>query len=142
MSSIIIDSEEVFKIQLLEDIGERFMVFKSNHKYSVVDFICINKNNLRNFHIEHKKRRGKKCSFKTLYIGFDKVNKVEEYFKETYYIWDYDNELYWVKHKKEFLERDISWVNGSRVYNIFVSEVNTGYDNFIQLINSFSNDRF
>jgi hypothetical protein len=140
--SIIIDSEEIFKIQLLEDIGERYMVFKSNHKYSVVDFICINKNNLRNFHIEHKKRSGEKCDFDTLYIGFDKVNKVNEYFKDTYYIWDFDNVFYWVKHNEDFLNRNTGYSNGSKVYHILVSEVKTGYSNFIELINSFSNNRY
>jgi len=140
--NIIIDSEEIFKVQLLEDIGDRYMVFKSNHKYSVVDFICINKNNLRNFHIEHKKRSGEKCDFNTLYIGFDKVNKVNEYFKNTYYIWDFDNVFYWVKHNEDFLNRDTGFINGSKVYHILVSEVNTGYNNFIELINSFSNNRY
>lgn len=142
MNSLIIDSEELFKIQLLESIGDKYMIFKSQHKFAVVDFISINKNNLRTFYIEHKKRYGEKCNYKTLYIGYDKVNKVEEYFKEdTYYIWSFDNVFYWVKHKTDFINREVGWVKQSKVYHILLSEVNIGYDKLLEEIDSFSNDR-
>ena len=107
----------------------------------VINFICINKNNIRTFYIEHKKRYGKKCNYNTLYIGFDKVNKINSLYQNTYYIWSFDNVFYWVKHKEDFLNRDTGYISGSKVYNILVSEVNIGYDKFLEEISKFSNNR-
>ena len=142
MSEIILDSEELFKLQLLESIGDRYMCFKSQHKFSVIDFICINKNNLNNFYIEHKKREGEKCNYSTLYIGYDKVNKVNQYYSNCYYVWSFDNVFYWVKHNESFLQYNTTYLNGSRVYLIPVNICNTSYESFVSEINSFSNNRY
>ncbi len=142
MSEIILDSEELFKLQLLESIGEKYMCFKSQHKYSVIDFICINKNNLNNFYIEHKKRYGEKCNWTTLYIGFDKVNKINQFYQNCYYVWSFDNVFYWVKHNESFLQLNSGFCNGSKVYHIPVDMCNTTYETFIGEIDKFSNDRY
>lgn len=141
-NGLILDSELKFKIKLLNDIGEKYMLIKSNHKYSVIDFICINKNNLRNFYIEHKYKKYDYCGYDTLYIGYDKVNKVNEYFYNTIYIWEFNKELYWIKHNKNFLTYEKVYVNGGDAYDILVSDCNSGYDSLLNYIGGLSNNRF
>ncbi len=139
--NIVIDSEEKFKIKLLSDIGDKYLCFKSQHNFSPIDFICINKMNLKTFYIEHKKRKGARCNYETLYIGFNKVNEIDEHYKHSYYVWEFDEVFYWIKHSPEFLKLNNSYVNGSRVYHIEKSECFIGYETLLNEINSFSNER-
>lgn len=140
---IILDTEQLFKIQLLNDIGDKYVIMKSQDKYCRVDFICINKKNIKSFYIEHKSRIKQNFTFDSVMIGFDKVNKVNEYYYgNCIYVWDFKNIFYWVKHKQSFTEYRNGYCCGSKVIYINVEECNIGYDTLITYIQSLSNKSF
>ena len=141
-NEIILDSEDLFKIKLLEEIGDNWLMIKSQNIMCPLDFLCVNKNNIKTLHLEHKRRTGKECVFKTLYIGFDKVNKIQEHYKKCIYIWEYDNQLYWVKHKKEFVNNRTGYSRGKKIYHIDKDICNLGFESLVKYIGSLSNERF
>ena len=141
-NEIILDSEDLFKIKLLEEIGVNWLMIKSQNQMCPLDFLCVNKNNIKTLHLEHKRRSGNECVFNTLYIGYDKVNKIEEHYKKCIYIWEYDNMFYWVKHRKDFLNKRTGYCRGKKVYHIEKEICNLGFDSLVSYINSLSNDRF
>ena len=62
-NEIILDSEELFKIKLLEKVGSEWLMLKSQYQMCCIDFIMVNKQNLKSIHLEHKRRSGSKCNF-------------------------------------------------------------------------------
>ena len=140
--NIILDTEQLFKIKLLNEIDNDYLMIKSNHKYSVIDFICINKNNLRTFYIEHKFKTYDKCYYDTLYIGYDKVNKCNKYFYNTIYIWEFKEELYWIHHSKDLLNSKQTYINGGECYEIDITKCNNTFDSLLEYINNLSNNRY
>ena len=141
-NNIILDTEHLFKIKLLNEVGENWLMIKSQHNCCVVDFVMVNKMNVKTIHLEHKKRSGYKCNYDTLFMGFDKINKVDKYYKKCIYVWEYDNELYWIKHKKSLLKCNTGFIMGGKVYHINKSECKVGFDTLLTYINNLSNDRY
>lgn len=144
--SVILDSEQLFKVKLLNSINidedNKWYMIKSRHRFAPIDFICINMNNLRTFYIEHKKRTESICLYNTLFINAEKIEKITTYFNHhSIYVWSFGKEFYWVKHKEDFNNYPTSVIRDAVVVNIPIDECNNSYDELVSYIDSLSNGR-
>ena len=69
------------------------------------------------------------------------MNKIDKYYKKCIYVWEYDNVLYWTKHKHSFLDCKTGYCNGGRVYYIPIdNKVYLGMDTLYKYINKLNHN--
>ena len=139
---LILDSEELFKIKMLDALNKNksndkndlknFEMIKSIHKFCSVDFAIINKYNLLSCYVEHKCKKINSTDFTTFFIGYNKLAMIEAYYgqQKLFLVFDCEDELYFCEYDEKLLKRDKKMVRGSRVIEINKSECGIGFDNF------------
>ena len=98
-------SETKFIMLLIQHLGDDYEIIKSHNKQCSVDFLIVNKLNLKTITIEHKYR---KCVdiFDTLFIGSTKLNNIiTKYDSNCILVWEFEaGELYFIKTTPHFLK--------------------------------------
>ena len=119
-----IDSEAKFMAELLATLNvndnDNFKMIKSKNKYCSLDFILLNEYNLQNLFIEHKKKNIDASKYDTLFIGYDKLIKIDTFYhsSNTLLVWECKNAIYFTMFDKSFLKNNTKYVNGSKCFEI------------------------
>jgi len=136
--TIILDSESRFKKRLLDSTKDySYKMIKSENKYCSVDFLCINKNNLKSLLIEHKLKNINAEYFDSLMIGRSKLDACKKDYNNTLIIWECRNEIYYCFYSLELHASRLETINNSDVFFISKNLVSSGYDNLVESINDF-----
>ena len=100
---IILDQEHIFKLKVKAELGNEYKIIKSRWVYSPIDFIIVNRLNLKILYIEIKKRSQNK--YKSVIINYSKLTNMNSNFQNTLMIFEYDNldYLMYIKYDKSFL---------------------------------------
>ena len=121
-TQILLPKEFVFYEKLLNLISNEFYIQKSTDKYCSVDFILINKSNIQTMYIEHKFRNVNDI-YDTLMIGEAKIRNIMTKYKNTYVVWEFNNDVFYVKKvDKTFNKYDVKTVQNSNAYMVLKSE--------------------
>ena len=125
-----LDSEELFKIQLIEMLGDaKYTMIKSQHKYCCVDFMLLNQSNLLSVLIEHKRKHIDAGKYDTFFIGYSKLITLETYYnRPLFLVFECNDSLYWCEYSEEFVNRPTKLINGGRVIEIDKSECGVGLE--------------
>ena len=114
-NNIILDSEKLFAIKInnyLNKNNANWIIHKSEFKYSHLDFLLINLNNLYSVYIEYKER----CyavgytSYETYFISLKKFYAIKKHYHNCYIIFDFthstknEDEFYYIKYDKELFD--------------------------------------
>lgn len=134
-----VDSEFKFMIELLSTLNvnnDNFKMIKSTNKYCSLDFILLNEYNLQNLFIEHKRKRIDASNYETLFIGYDKLIKIDTFYHSanTLLVWECDNATYFTMYNKDFLNNKTKFVNGSKCFEIDKSMCGIGMEKLNLLI--------
>lgn len=98
---------------------KNWKIIKSDYKYSYIDFILINLNNLYSIHLEYKERqycRGY-THYDSYFISLRKYEAIQKCYNNCYIVWDFthdtknNNEFYYIKFDDELFksfEKDYS----------------------------------
>ena len=126
-------NEAIFLNALETQLGSDWALKKTANPKCNVDFVVRKKNRVIGY-IELK-CRAELEKHKTLMIGWTKLNRLEERYKETIIVWFcVDTQTIWsCKYSTELLSSDDGWFNGSRVYYVCKSYCKTGMDNLLEL---------
>jgi len=136
--SFILDSEGRFKSRLLLDFNDKnYDVKKSQYKYCSIDFIVLNLDNLKSIYIEHKDKKINAKNFQSFMINKCKLDACKRYYKDTIFVWDCLDNVYWCYYSDELHQSRLEQINNSDVYFIDKNVVNCGFDNLIYSINEF-----
>ena len=143
---LILDSEELFKIKMLDALNKNksndkndlknFEMIKSIHKFCSVDFAIINKYNLLSCYVEHKCKKINSMDYNTFFIGYNKLAMIEAYYGQQtlFLVFECFDKLYFCEYDEKFLKRATSIVNGGKVIEINKSECGCGFDKLTQKI--------
>ena len=100
---IIIPSEAIFKNNLYKTIGRKYKIIKSTWIYSPIDFIIINKENLKTLYVELKSRSKRYLNFTSVMINYSKIKNFEENFSNTIMIFQYEDTYKYTLYKKDMI---------------------------------------
>lgn len=114
-NNIILDSEKLFAIQIKKYLNENngnWIIHKSEYKYSYLDFLLINLNNLYSVYIEYKERSYAYgyTSYDTYFISLKKFHAIKKHYNNSYIIFDFthstknEDEFYYIKYDKELFD--------------------------------------
>jgi len=88
-------NENKFYLLLISYLGCEYEIIKSNDFYCNIDFIVINKQNLKTLYIEHKCRNINDI-YDTLLIGTTKINSIQKnYTSKCILVWEFLNDKYY-----------------------------------------------
>ena len=99
---IILDQEHIFKLKVKAELGNEYKIIKSRWVYSPIDFIIVNRLNLKILYIEIKKRSQNK--YKSVIINYSKLTNMNSNFQNTLMIFEYDTIYKYVKYNDSMLE--------------------------------------
>ena len=119
VKALILPNEFIFYERLLKFIGKDCYVNKSNNRFCSIDFIIIDKHNLRTIYLEHKYRNIEDM-YNTLLIGKNKIdNIIKSKYRHSYVIWEFANDVFYVKKVlKEFIKYETSTYVNSEAYKV------------------------
>jgi len=111
MVKLVVDSkytltnEAKFLMLLVSNLGDNYEIIKSHNKYCNIDFIIVNKFNLKTVYLEHKYRNVSDI-YDTLFIGSSKINNIiKDYNSNCIVVWEFvENDLYYIKTTSSFPE--------------------------------------
>jgi hypothetical protein len=132
---IILDKEHMFLLKLIEKLGDKYDILKSQNKYCAVDFIIINKYNLKTLYIEHKFRNTTDKS-DTLFIGKTKIENLLTNYINSIIIWEFSNDIYYsIEVCEELVKQStMSYIRGCYALEIIKSQCNNSIDLLIKNI--------
>jgi len=129
-------NEHKFYLLLISYLGCEYEIIKSNDFYCNIDFIVINKQNLKTLYIEHKCRNINDI-YDTLLIGTTKINSIQKnYTSKCILVWEFLNDkFYFKKIEQDFIKKyKHSCVRGSDCLEIIKKDCFDGIINLIKLI--------
>ena len=88
--NIIFPQEEQFKITLKNYLGSTYKIIKSKFLFNPIDFLVINKQNLKCLYIEVKRRNNKQYS--SVIINYSKLVAMKNNYPNSLMCWEYNNE--------------------------------------------------
>lgn len=98
---IISDQEHIFKLKLKAVLGDDYKIIKSRWVYSPIDFIVVNRLNLKILYIEIKRRSQNK--YKSVIINYSKLTNMNSNFRNTLMVFEYDTIYKYVKYNDSLL---------------------------------------
>ena len=128
-----IDSEAEFLIKIINLLmDKKYEMLKSQNKYANIDFILINKQNLRSVLIEHKKKSVSGADVPTFFIGYNKLIALDVWYKPPIYlVFECIDNIYWIEYDSSFLKRETKMVRGGKLVEINKTECGVGLKNLI-----------
>jgi len=136
-SEIILDSEQIFKVAVLDILNKNnelknFIMVKSTNPYCSVDFSIINTFNLLTCYVEHKQKKINSQTVDTFFIGYTKLVFIDTYYGQNtlFLIFQCKDELYFCEYDEKFLKRPTKNICGSKVIEINKNECGVGMNNF------------
>jgi len=105
MVKLVVDSkytltnEAKFLMLLVSNLGDNeYEIIKSHNKYCNIDFIIVNKFNIKTVYLEHKYRNVSDI-YDTLFIGSSKINNIiKDYSSNCIIVWEFmGGEIYYIK---------------------------------------------
>jgi len=100
---IIIPSEAEFKTNLYKIIGRKYKIIKSTWIYSPIDFVIINKENLKTIYVELKSRSKRYLNYTSVMINYSKIKNFQENFSNTIMIFQYEDTYKYTLFKKDMI---------------------------------------
>ena len=133
--SIILPTEKAFSIKLLGALGKSYKVIKSRDKWNNIDFLILNRINIKHLYIEYKKRTGNSRKFNSVIINECKIRAIKKDYNRCLFVFDYDNSLDFIKYD----DKVFSDFSGCKVKNQDVRKIpnynlKDGFDNLIEFI--------
>jgi hypothetical protein len=132
---IILDKEHEFLLKLIEELGDKYEIIKSQNKYCNIDFIVINRHNLKTLYIEHK-FRNVVDKYDTLFIGKTKINNILSLYSKCVIVWEFIGDVFYsIEVCDDMLVKYyMAYVMGSYALEISKEDCNKSIDNLIENI--------
>ena len=140
-SEIILDSEQIFKVAVLDILNKNnelknFIMVKSTNPYCSVDFSIINTFNLLTCYVEHKQKKINSQTVDTFFIGYTKLVFIDTYYGQNtlFLVFECMDDLYFCEYDEKFLTRPTKNICGSKVIEINKNECGVGLNNLTKKI--------
>jgi len=125
--SVILPSEAEFKLNLKTELGSNYKIIKSRWIYSPIDFLIINKDNLKCVYIEHKKRNERHNNkYKSIIVNHSKAVNCKKNYPNTIFVFEYDDVYKYIKYCKDFDKFDGGFVLNQDVVFIPNDKITSG----------------
>ena len=112
--SILLPTENEFSIKLKTALGRNYKIIKSRDKYARIDFMILNKENIKHIYIEYKRRTGNSRKYSSVIINECKIRAIKtDYNSKCLFVFDYDNSLDYIKYSDEVFSN----FDGAKVKN-------------------------
>ena len=73
---MLLDTEDEFTKHIIDLLPPSISIIKSSYRYCRIDFLVINKINIKTLYIEHKRRYIKGCNYPSVWIKKDKIEAI------------------------------------------------------------------
>jgi hypothetical protein len=117
--SIILPTENEFSIKLKNALGRNYKIIKSRDKYNLIDFMILNKVNIKHIYLEYKRRNGNNRKYSSVIINECKIRAIKQNYNRCLFVFEYDNSLDFIKYDNEVFSN----LNGSFVKNQDVRQI-------------------
>lgn len=133
--SIILPTEKIFSIKLLEELGKDFKIIKSKEKYCSIDFLIINKLNIKCIYLEYKKRVGQSRKYKSIIVNHSKIISIKRNYNKCIFVFEYDNDTDFIEYDETlFKSFNGAFVKNQDTIKIENQYLNNGFENLSNFI--------
>ena len=136
---MLLDSEDKFSKMLVDDLDNTISIIKSTDKYCPVDFILLNRYNLKHIYLEHKKRNIVSTRFPSIWIKVSKVRMILNTYGNFIFVSECLDRLLFLYITNDIFNNDYlietNDFNGEVVLNISTSDFSVGLPNLVRFIN-------
>lgn len=130
---IYLPTERKFSLKLLEALGHDYTLIKSTDKYISIDFLLINKRNLKHIYLEHKQRYCSSTQYSSTIINECKIRSIKENYHNACFVFEYNNTLEFIKYDKDvFHNFDGGFIKNQNVRFLKKQDLNNGFDLLIK----------
>jgi len=99
--NILLPTEKIFSIKLMEILGKDYKIIKSRNMYAPIDFIIINKQNLKSVYVEYKRRTNDQNNYKSIIVNESRIISCKKYYPNTLFVFEYNKEINSIKYDEE-----------------------------------------
>jgi hypothetical protein len=132
---IFLETERLFSIKLLKALGSEYTIMKSGDKYISIDFILINKRNLKHTYLEHKKRSCKSNKYTSTIINECKIKSIKENYHKCFFIFEYDDNVEFIKYERDvFSTFDGGFIKNQNVRFLKKDDLSNGFDLLVKTL--------
>jgi len=134
---VILDTEHIFSTELIRRLPSKFHLIKSNKKYCIVDFILINKDNIKIIYIEHKRRYINGDQYPSIWIKVSKIRNILKRYGNFIFINTLNDNLYFIIIDNKTIDKYEQETNiyNELVLNIKTADFDKGFDDLTAYIN-------
>lgn len=134
---MLLDSEDIFLKRLIDMLPSSISIIKSSYRYCRIDFLVINKINIKTLYIEHKLRSIIGRNYPSVWIKKDKIESILKDYGAFLFVSECKDDIYYIWIDDKTIDKYVVETNlyGEVVVNILTADFGKGYDGIIKLIN-------
>jgi len=134
---MLLDSEDIFLKRLIDMLPSSISIIKSSYRYCRIDFLVINKINIKTLYIEHKLRSIIGRNYPSVWIKKDKIESILKDYGAFLFVSECKDDIYYIWIDDKTIDKYVVETNlyGEVVVNILTADFSKGYDGITKLIN-------
>ena len=121
---MLLDSEDIFLKRLIDMLPSSISIIKSSYRYCRIDFLVINKINIKTLYIEHKLRSIIGRNYPSVWIKKDKIECILKDYGAFLFVSECKDDIYYIWIDDKTINKYVVETNlyGEVVVNILTAD--------------------